>query len=294
MTKNLFNNHYRTDTARAQWHEYNDGAYFITICTANREPYFGSIIDDEMVFTDIGRYAHACVGNMETIHEDIQIPMFQVMPDHVHIIVHVFDPSLIDGGVDVVNLVDLQRLQCTRPLSRNDSDTRFVVGFQNDNDVRSVVHDFVDDDVRSVVHDFVDDDVRSVVHDFVDDDVRSVVEPSYYGGSTPPGLPYALPYSSTQNPVPSSTHMQDVAKRCGRLSHVISRYKCAVTKYANTQKIPFLWQSRFYDRIIRNRFEWIFMARYIKNNVANWNKNKGIFPPAIPTTRVSNGDAPAL
>ena len=106
MAKNLFNNHYRTDTARAQWNDYNDGAYFITICTANREPYFGSIIDKEMVFTDIGRYSHECIGKIEALHSGIQVPIFQVMPDHVHIIVHVFNQSFIDSGCDVLNIVE--------------------------------------------------------------------------------------------------------------------------------------------------------------------------------------------
>ena len=39
----LFRNKFRNDTARALWHDYNGGAYFITICTKNREHYFGDI-----------------------------------------------------------------------------------------------------------------------------------------------------------------------------------------------------------------------------------------------------------
>ena len=40
-----FQNKYRIPSARAQWWDYgNDGAYFITICTAHRECYFGTII----------------------------------------------------------------------------------------------------------------------------------------------------------------------------------------------------------------------------------------------------------
>ncbi len=38
-----FQNKYRIPSARANWHDYNGGIYFITICTKNREHYFGEI-----------------------------------------------------------------------------------------------------------------------------------------------------------------------------------------------------------------------------------------------------------
>ncbi|MDE6288777.1 MAG: hypothetical protein K2M00_08355, partial [Muribaculaceae bacterium] len=43
---------------RAIFHNYSGGDYFITICTHNKEHYFGEIIDGEMQFTEIGRVAH--------------------------------------------------------------------------------------------------------------------------------------------------------------------------------------------------------------------------------------------
>ena len=38
----------------------------------------------------------------------------------------------------------------------------------------------------------------------------------------------------------------------------------------NTLKGPFAWQSRFYDRIIRNKQELYAIRNYIKNNPKNW------------------------
>jgi putative transposase len=43
-----FQNKYRIPSARAEWHDYNGGVYFITICTAGREHYFGRIENDRM------------------------------------------------------------------------------------------------------------------------------------------------------------------------------------------------------------------------------------------------------
>lgn len=39
-----YRNKYRIKSARANWHDYNGGIYFITICTKNRAHYFGEII----------------------------------------------------------------------------------------------------------------------------------------------------------------------------------------------------------------------------------------------------------
>ena len=38
-----FQNRFRIPSARANWHDYNGGIYFVTICTKNREHYFGEI-----------------------------------------------------------------------------------------------------------------------------------------------------------------------------------------------------------------------------------------------------------
>lgn len=64
--------------------------------------------------------------------------------------------------------------------------------------------------------------------------------------------------------------MQLIANKCGRLSHIISRFKSAVTRYANENNISFKWQTRFHDRIIRNQNELNEIAQYIENNPYNW------------------------
>ncbi len=65
------------------------------------------------------------------------------------------------------------------------------------------------------------------------------------------------------------------------LPSIINHYKGDVTKYANSNKILFDWQSRFYDHIVRNKNEFYRIKKYIKNNQKNWNKDKnnpnGIF-----------------
>jgi len=56
----------------------------------------------------------------------------------------------------------------------------------------------------------------------------------------------------------------------GNLSSVVRGIKSAVTKYANEHDIPFAWQSRYHDHIIRNQKEMNHIADYIENNPMRW------------------------
>ena len=67
-----------------------------------------------------------------------------------------------------------------------------------------------------------------------------------------------------------NVEMMRRANRCGKLSYIIGQFKSAVTKYANQNNISFAWQSRYYDRIIRNQNEMNRIAQYIKNNPIVW------------------------
>lgn len=61
------------------------------------------------------------------------------------------------------------------------------------------------------------------------------------------------------------------------LASVIRGFKIGVTKFANENNIPFAWQPRFYDRIIRNTDEMNRIAEYIEGNVARWGTQDEIF-----------------
>jgi putative transposase len=56
----------------------------------------------------------------------------------------------------------------------------------------------------------------------------------------------------------------------GNISSVIRGYKAALKSFATTNKIEFAWQSRFYDRIIRDEDEMKRIRKYIVENPDNW------------------------
>jgi REP element-mobilizing transposase RayT len=58
------------------------------------------------------------------------------------------------------------------------------------------------------------------------------------------------------------------------LASIIRGFKIGVTKNARIINSGFAWQSRFHDHIIRDDEEFHRISRYIKNNPANWEKDK--------------------
>ena len=86
-------------TPRANWIDYENGIFFITICTKNRIHYFGTITDGIMFLSDIGKIVENHLNNASKYMKIIEIPLYVIMPNHIHLIVCVnINP---DDGNDV-------------------------------------------------------------------------------------------------------------------------------------------------------------------------------------------------
>ena len=80
-----FKNKYRIASARASWWDYGwPGTYFITICTAERRPYFGEIIDGKMVLSNIGVLADVLWHDLPCHAHQVDLGAFVIMPNHMH------------------------------------------------------------------------------------------------------------------------------------------------------------------------------------------------------------------
>lgn len=166
---------------RATWHDYNGANYFVTFCTKNRELYFGDVVDGRMELSEIGQWVQTQIEQTAVIRQnDVEIPIFVVMPNHVHLIV-------------VYNRV-VPRRDASNASANGTTDAR--------------------------------------------------------GASLRFG--------------PQS----------GNLSSVVRGIKSAVTKYAIEHDIPFAWQSRYHDHIIRNQMEMNRIAEYIQNNPMKWDLDR--------------------
>lgn len=80
-----FQNRYRISSACLQtWDYASKAAYFITICTKNRDSYFGEIENHKMKLSNIGVIADLMWYEIKNHAKNIELGEFVVMPNHVH------------------------------------------------------------------------------------------------------------------------------------------------------------------------------------------------------------------
>lgn len=182
---------------RARWHDYTGADYFVTFCTKKRELYFGDVVDGKMELSEIGKWALTQIEQTVVIRQnDVEIPMYVVMPNHIHLIV-------------VFNGVSPCRDASNASVSN--------------------------------------------------------VSASNVSASNVSGLEIIKPNISDAR----GASLQ-FGPQSGNLSSVVRGIKSAVTKYAIEHDIPFAWQSRYHDHIIRNQMEMNRIADYIENNPLRW------------------------
>ncbi|MFA5056129.1 MAG: transposase [Dehalococcoidia bacterium] len=70
---------------RLEGYDYSQaGAYFITVCTRNRECLFGDVIDGVMALSDVGRVVEEEWMKSADIRKEIELDAFVIMPNHIH------------------------------------------------------------------------------------------------------------------------------------------------------------------------------------------------------------------
>ncbi len=80
---------------RADFHDYSGGNYFVTICTDDKLHFFGEIVDDKMQYTPLGRHAYECLETLAKHYKYVEVPLFVVMPNHIHAIIRILDDESV-------------------------------------------------------------------------------------------------------------------------------------------------------------------------------------------------------
>lgn len=99
-----YRNKYRIPSARLRGYDYGrNGAYFLTICTANKQQFFGQIHKKEMHLNNLGKLAHNIWLLIPSHFPFVVLGEFVIMPDHMHgiLIIDKKDPSCVadEGGI---------------------------------------------------------------------------------------------------------------------------------------------------------------------------------------------------
>jgi putative transposase len=67
------------------------GAYFVTICTKDREHRFGEIVGGQMRQNDLAAVVQSCWDDLPNHYPNVGLDEFVIMPNHVHGIVIIMD-----------------------------------------------------------------------------------------------------------------------------------------------------------------------------------------------------------
>jgi len=83
--KEKYQNKYRISSTRLKKWDYGwNAAYFVTICTSNRERYFGDIKNRKMQLSEIWEIAGRFWQEIPTQFNYANLDAFVIMPDHMH------------------------------------------------------------------------------------------------------------------------------------------------------------------------------------------------------------------
>lgn len=63
------------------------GGYFVTICTQQKQYYFGDVVEGEMQLNALGTIAHDHWSKTPEFYPSVELGDYVVMPNHVHMIV---------------------------------------------------------------------------------------------------------------------------------------------------------------------------------------------------------------
>ncbi len=104
-----FQNKYRGQSTRKQsWDYSSEGSYFITICTKNKQHFFGKIRDGKMMLSEIGKVVEAEWIKSIAMRPEMEIELgeFVVMPNHFHAIINIVRRAATHRGPECVPNAD--------------------------------------------------------------------------------------------------------------------------------------------------------------------------------------------
>lgn len=231
------------------WNYEWNAAYFITICTKDRECFFGEIVEGKMKLSAIGIIADIIWHEIKNHAKDIELGEFVVMPNHVHGIL------VLNGGGGNKDMDDNDK---SNNINDNESNNNKIDNNDNNND--KINNNKINN--------------NKIENNKIDNNVETTHALSIPPPQPPQPPPQSPPQPSPQYNNPSFAQQRFQNQGSNTVSSIIGSYKSAVSKHAHRLGFDFSWQSRFYDLIIRNDAEYQRIKDYIINNPIKWSNDK--------------------
>ena len=97
MTADNYKRKYRIRSSRLPGYDYSQpGAYFVTVCTAGRELWFGEVANGEMTLSAIGEIVREEILRTPEVRANVDLDEWAIMPNHVHMIIQIVDSSAVE------------------------------------------------------------------------------------------------------------------------------------------------------------------------------------------------------
>lgn len=97
MVLEKFKNQYKIESSRLRGYNYSQsGMYFVTICTKDKEEFFGSIKDRKMILNDIGKMADKFWQEIPKHFPVVNLDIYQIMPNHIHGIIEIINNNSVE------------------------------------------------------------------------------------------------------------------------------------------------------------------------------------------------------
>ena len=94
---------YHRHSIRLTGYDYTqNGCYFLTICTRNRECLFGEIQNAMMFLSDIGMKVNECWLDIPNHFPQIVLHEYVIMPNHLHGIIEINNTNTIESNIGVI------------------------------------------------------------------------------------------------------------------------------------------------------------------------------------------------
>ncbi len=113
----LFRGKYRIPSVRLKhWDYSHPGYYFITICTKNRIPFFGTLNNGKMILNTFGEIIKKYWMEIPNHFSHVSIDEFIIMPEHIHGIIVIRERNNMIHNDDAINRRDA--IHCRDAINR--------------------------------------------------------------------------------------------------------------------------------------------------------------------------------
>lgn len=110
--------HHRRSIRMLAYDYAQPGAYFVTLCTHNRESLFGDIVDGVMCLNTCGQIVQACWRAIPQHISFAWLDVFVVMPNHFHAIVRIVEKVSCQGEASPICQGNIKPRSDASPLHR--------------------------------------------------------------------------------------------------------------------------------------------------------------------------------